>query len=140
MDKQNEIEEMAATIALYAPINCNPKKIATDLINAGYGDVEQALIKYADKLASHIAGHSNYHGDNILSAIYVLAEGRDIKDVQPLNLEKIRKQAVIEFAEKLKKRLAQKEVNLYNGKSQVIQIDMQATVIIDKLVKEVCGE
>lgn len=50
------------------------------------------------------------------------------------------KEAVREFAERLKKRLAQKEVNLYNGKSQVIQIDMQTSIIIDKLVKEVCGE
>lgn len=50
------------------------------------------------------------------------------------------KQAVRDFAEKVKKRLAQKGVNLYNGKSQVIQIDMQTSMIIDELVKEVCGE
>lgn len=85
----NEIEEMAATIALYTPINCNPNKIATALVDAGYGDV---------------------------------------------------KQAVSEFAERLKERLAQKEVNLYNSKSQVIQIDIQTSITIDELVKEVCGE
>lgn len=31
----------------------------------------------ADKLAKRIAGHSNYHGDSILSAIYCAAEGKE---------------------------------------------------------------
>ena len=31
----------------------------------------------ADKLAARIAGHSNYHGDSILSAIYCAAEGKE---------------------------------------------------------------
>ena len=30
----------------------------------------------ADKLARRIAGHSDYHGDSILSAIYCMAEGQ----------------------------------------------------------------
>lgn len=45
------------------------------------------------------------------------------------------KQAVREFAEKMKERLAQKEVIKYKVHTQEIFIDMQATVIIDKLVK-----
>lgn len=31
----------------------------------------------ADKLAKRIAGHSNYHGDSILAAIYCAAEGQE---------------------------------------------------------------
>ena len=31
-----------------------------------------------------IAGHSNYHGDNILSALTCIAEGKDVKPVRPL--------------------------------------------------------
>ena len=31
----------------------------------------------ADKLAKRIAGHSNYHGDSILTAIYCAAEGKE---------------------------------------------------------------
>ena len=31
----------------------------------------------ADKLAKRIAGHSNYHGDAILAAIYCAAEGKE---------------------------------------------------------------
>jgi DNA-directed RNA polymerase subunit RPC12/RpoP len=30
----------------------------------------------ADRLARRIAGHSDYHGDSILSAIYCMAEGQ----------------------------------------------------------------
>ena len=36
----------------------------------------------ADKLARRIAGHSNYHGDSILAAIYCAAEGR--KNAAPI--------------------------------------------------------
>ena len=44
----------------------------------------------ADQLAKRIAGHSNYHGDSILAAIYCAAEGREnaapIRPVEtPLN-------------------------------------------------------
>lgn len=31
----------------------------------------------ADKLAKRIAGHSNYHGDSILAAVYCAAEGKE---------------------------------------------------------------
>lgn len=39
----------------------------------------------ADKLAKRIAGHSDYHGDSILSAIYCMAEGKEIsKPIKPI--------------------------------------------------------
>lgn len=53
----------------------------------------------ADKLAKRIAGHSNYHGDSILSAIYCAAEGKEndapIRSIEnppnePLTLEQLR--------------------------------------------------
>ena len=31
-----------------------------------------------------IAGHSNYHGDNILSALTCIAEGKEVQPVKPL--------------------------------------------------------
>lgn len=40
----------------------------------------------ADKLASKIAGHSYYHGDRILSAIFCMAEGKEIGNVKPTNV------------------------------------------------------
>lgn len=54
----------------------------------------------ADKLAKRIAGHSNYHGDSILAAIYCAAEGKEndapIRPIEtppnePLTLEELRK-------------------------------------------------
>lgn len=53
----------------------------------------------ADKLAKRIAGHSNYHGDAILAAIYCAAEGKENDDPirpienppnEPLTLEQLR--------------------------------------------------
>lgn len=39
-------------------------------------------VRYAlDYLFSKIAGHSDYHGDDILSAISLIKEGKDIKSV-----------------------------------------------------------
>lgn len=39
-----------------------------------------------DKLASKIAGHSYYHGDRILSAIFCMAEGKEVGNVKPTNV------------------------------------------------------
>ena len=32
-----------------------------------------------------IAGHSDYHGDNILAALTCIAEGKEVKPVKPLS-------------------------------------------------------
>lgn len=40
----------------------------------------------ADKLASKIAGHSYYHGDRILSAIFCMAEGKEVGNIKPTNI------------------------------------------------------
>lgn len=42
----------------------------------------------ADELARRIAGHSDYHGDDILSAIYCMAEGKHSDEpIKPLERE-----------------------------------------------------
>jgi hypothetical protein len=38
----------------------------------------------ADVLFSKIAGHSDYHGNDILTAITLMAEGKECSDVKPL--------------------------------------------------------
>ena len=51
-----------------------PEKIKTEVnTNKKYID--------GDLLFSKIAGHSNYHGDSILSAISCLQEGKEIKQI-----------------------------------------------------------
>lgn len=40
----------------------------------------------SNELASKIAGHSYYHGDRILAAIYCMAEGKEVGNVKPTNV------------------------------------------------------
>ena len=67
----NEIEEMAATIALYTPINCNPNKIATALVNAGYGDVEQAQIEILKELKAELENYRSIERTQLLGIVNV---------------------------------------------------------------------
>lgn len=69
--------------------------IADALIAAGIGDVN----KFADTLASKIHCHSYYYGDSIVCAIYALKQGREIKDVKPVNISEF---LVDELRRKLK--------------------------------------
>lgn len=65
----NEIEEMAATIALYTPINCNPNKIATALVDAGYGDVEQAQIEILKELKAELENYRSIEITQLLGIV-----------------------------------------------------------------------
>ncbi len=40
-----------------------------------------------DEIYRVIAGHSNYHGDDILSALSCIAEGKEVKPIKPLEQE-----------------------------------------------------
>jgi len=43
---------------------------------------------HIDNIYGLISGHSNYHGDDILSALTCIAEGKDVtKPITPLNEE-----------------------------------------------------
>lgn len=48
---------------------------------------EQRDIKLQD-VYKIIAGHSNYHGDDILAALTCLAEGKQVAPVKPLQEER----------------------------------------------------
>lgn len=91
-------------------------EIADALIAAGIGDVKatehraevaeklasarkEAVKEFANTLASKIPCHSYYYGDSIVSAIYVLAGGREIKNVKPVNISEFHTQ---ELERKLK--------------------------------------
>lgn len=71
------------------------EEMADALIAAGIGDVN----KFADTIASKIACHSYYYGDSIVSAVYVIKQGREIKDVKPVNISQF---LVDELRRKLK--------------------------------------
>lgn len=44
--------------------------------------------KFADELCSKFAGHSDYHGDTILSTIRCIAEGKKVGNARPLKYKK----------------------------------------------------
>ena len=44
--------------------------------------------KFADELCSKFAGHSDYHGDTILSTIRCIAEGKKVDNARPLKYKK----------------------------------------------------
>ena len=48
--------------------------------------MEKLSIKLSD-VYHLIAGHSDYHGDNILAALTCLAEGKEVKPVHPLKIK-----------------------------------------------------
>ncbi len=58
MDKQKEIEKM--TTALNSLYKSDTHKFATALVNAGYGDVRQAVREFAEKLKS-LAHRQHYY-------------------------------------------------------------------------------
>ena len=43
-----------------------------------------ADVVHIDEVFRLIAGHSNYHGDAILSALMCVAEGKEVKPIKPL--------------------------------------------------------
>lgn len=57
-------------------------KFADALIANKFG----RIVNFAEYVGSKIAGHSNYHGDSILCALYCAAEDKEIHTVKPLDI------------------------------------------------------
>ena len=55
-----------------------------DIMRFPSADKPKGMI-HIDEVYRLIAGHSNYHGDSILSAFTCLVEGKDVKPIAPLN-------------------------------------------------------
>ena len=60
------------------------KKVIEHLRQMPSADRPKGMI-HIDEVYNLIAGHSNYHGDSILSAFTCLVEGKDVKPIAPLN-------------------------------------------------------
>lgn len=57
-------------------------RIEFDLIKIPTADVV-----HIDEVFRLIAGHSNYHGDNILAALKCVTEGKEVNPVKPLSAD-----------------------------------------------------
>ncbi len=75
MDKEKEIEEMSTTIISNADenlISCSlftAQKISEWLVNAGYGNVKQAVKEFEDKIEEAICEYSTYDGWSVLKIL-----------------------------------------------------------------------
>jgi hypothetical protein len=96
----------------------------------------EAIKKFADNLCRVFAGHSDYHGDTILTKIICLKEGKPIQTAKPIDTSKIKYAAIKEFAERLKAEM--------KNSVKILSIDGTCCVIgfddIDNLVKEMVGD
>lgn len=59
-------------------------KLADNLVKMGFG----RIVNFAEYVGGKIAGHSDYHGDSILCALYCAAEGKQISSVKPIDTSK----------------------------------------------------
>lgn len=84
--KEKIIEVITTTIKPEKLSNEDICIIADSLIEAGFAEKKS----FAEHVGGAIAGHSNYHGDSILCALYCAAEGKEIDYVKPLSIDKLK--------------------------------------------------
>ena len=80
-----------------------------DLINRQNAEIEKLKKEVLEtrrnallEAVSKFAGHSDYHGDVILSKLQCMAEGKEVDVAIPLDKNKIKSDAIKEFADGLK--------------------------------------
>ena len=59
----------------------------------------------ADDIFRKFAGHSDYHGDTILSIINCMAEGKEVESATPLNTDEIKLKAIKWAFEKIREKI-----------------------------------
>ena len=98
----------------------------------------EAVNEFANELLRVFAGHSDYHGDTILTKIACLREGKAIKCAEPIDTNKIKAEAIKQFAERLKENKIDIDVSFGYGRE--VYTESVAVIEIDNLVKEMVGE
>lgn len=74
---------------------------------------------------SKFAGHSDYHGDTILCQLTCMAEGKETKSATPIDMNKIKSEAIKEFAEKLTDK-----ISVYSK-----YVDVDGIVILNRIFR-----
>jgi hypothetical protein len=77
-------------------------KAITDVLKAKSKDIKFPKIIIADEIFRKFAGHSDYHGDTVLSIIACMGEGKEVQSARPLDTDELRLEAVKWFVEKLR--------------------------------------
>ena len=129
----------------------NDVKFLKDLINRQQAEIEklveflddkcdrciekertEAIKEFADNLCRVFAGHSDYHGDTILTKIICSKEGKPIQTAKPIDTSKIKYAAIKEFAGRLKEKA---KPHYFDNYAFAVPV-----AIIDNLVKEMVGD
>lgn len=97
--------------------------------NKENAEAKGEIRRFAEYVGSKIAGHSDYHGDNILSALYCAAEGKEIKDITPLES----KGEIVEFP---CLRKAKRSLPPY----EVVYINQYDSVVVERYSEESSAE
>ena len=77
-------------------------KAITDVLKAKSKDIKFPKVIIADEIFRKFAGHSDYHGDTVLSIIACMGEGKEVQSARPLDTDELRLEAVKWFVEKLR--------------------------------------
>ena len=99
-------------------------KFADALIASKFG----RIINFAEYVGSKIAGHSNYHGDSILCALYCATEGKEIHTVKPLDITEYGYNVLVKERDEYKHRAEKAERNyayFYNKFLQQAEKELQ---------------
>lgn len=91
-------------------------KFADALIANKFG----RIINFAEYVGSKIAGHSNYHGDSILCALYCAAEGKEIHTVKPLDITEYGYNVLVKERDEYKHRAEKAESELMNDVKVIV--------------------
>lgn len=101
--------------------------------------VRAAALKEA---ASKFAGHSDYHGDTILSKLICIAEGKEVGNAIPLNIDEIKAEVVKKFATKFLRKIHEHHYLLtahYNSKDYGM-FTTGIEQIVNETMEEMVGE
>lgn len=108
--------------------------IADALIKAGFAEIKS----FAEYIGGTIAGHSNYHGDTILSALYCAAEGKEIDYLKPLNITEYGYKEAIKAKQELQDEIARLTAENERLRAENAKIDEYRCVIAD--ISEQCEQ
>lgn len=86
--------------------------------------------------SSKFAGHSNYHGDTILSKLICMAEGQEVDIAIPLDMSEIKAEAYKEFAERLKEYM---DIGHLSPPSEICLSELMVAKLIDNFLREIIG-
>ena len=108
-------------IAPYVSAYGDDERIADALIANKFG----RIINFAEYVGSKIAGHSNYHGDSILCALYCAAEGKEIHTVKPLDITEYGYNVLVKERDEYKHRAARAEKAFFRLVHEMYEQDIR---------------